>query len=85
MEALHSFLATFDIFGMIFQYFLNSFSRFGEIFERTFTFITVPLGRVINTHPSFYNSLIMAGILFGFYYLVSSVAASRARAKKVRK
>ena len=69
MEAIHSFLAAFDIFGIIFQYLLNSFSRFAEIFERSFSFVTIPIGRLINSHPSFYYSLILAGALFGLYYL----------------
>ncbi|MCX6282263.1 MAG: hypothetical protein NTU51_09910 [Bacteroidetes bacterium] len=84
MEALHSFLAAFDIFGMIFQYILNSFTRFGEIFERSFSFVTIPIGRLISSHPSFYYSLMMAGALFGLYYLVSAVVESRANARKVR-
>ena len=85
MEAIHSFLAAFDIFGLIFQYFLNSFTRFGVIFERSFSFITIPIGRLISSHPSFYYSLIMAGALFGLYYLVSSIFESRAGTRKVRK
>ncbi|MCX6286756.1 MAG: hypothetical protein NTY96_06555 [Bacteroidetes bacterium] len=85
MEALHSFLAAFDIFGMIFQYILNSFTRFGEIFERSFSFVTIPIGRLISSHPSFYYSLMMAGALFGLYYLVSAIFESRARSQKIRK
>ena len=85
MEALHSFLAAFDIFGMIFQYILNSFTRFGVIFEHSFSFITVPIGKLINSHPSFYNSLMMAGAIFGLYYIASTIFESRARARKIRK
>jgi len=85
MEAIHSFLAAFDIFGMIFQYILNSFTRFGEIFERSFTFVTIPIGKLISSHPSFYYSLMMAGAIFGLYYVASKVFESRARARKVRK
>ncbi|MCX6285179.1 MAG: hypothetical protein NTW31_13205 [Bacteroidetes bacterium] len=85
MEALHSFLAAFDIFGIIFQYILNSFTRFGEIFERSFSFITIPIGRLISSHPSFYYSLMMAGTIFGAYYILSSVVESRARTRKIRK
>ena len=85
MEALHSFLAAFDIFGMIFQYILTSFTRFGEIFERSFSFVTIPIGRLISSHPSFYYSLMMAGALFGFYYLISAIFESRARTRKIRK
>ena len=85
MEALHSFLAAFDIFGMIFQYFLHSFTRFAEIFERSVNFITIPINRIISSHPSFYNSLIMAGVIFGLYYLVSSVLESRTQSKRLRK
>ncbi len=85
MEAIHSFLAAFDIFGMIFQYFLNSFTRFGEIFEHSFSFVTIPIGRLISSHPSFYYSLMMAGALFGLYYLVSSILESRMRTRKISK
>ncbi len=85
MQALHSFLAAFDIFGMIFQYFLNSFTRFGEIFERSFSFITIPIGRLINSHPSFYYSLMMAAAIFGAYYILSSFLESKARARRVKK
>ena len=85
MEALHSFLAAFDIFGMIFQYLLNSFTRFGEIFGHSFSFITIPIGKLVSSHPSFYYSIIMAGTLFGLYYLVSSIFESRARTRKIRK
>ncbi len=85
MEAIHSFLAAFDIFGMIFQYFLNSFTRFGEIFEHSFSFVTIPIGRLISSHPSFYYSLMMAGALFGLYYLVSSIVESRMRTRKISK
>ncbi|MCX6241959.1 MAG: hypothetical protein NTX43_09165 [Bacteroidetes bacterium] len=85
MEAIHSFLAAFDIFGMIFQYFLNSFTRFGEIFEHSFSFVTIPIGRLISSHPSFYYSLMMAGALFGLYYLVSSIVESRMRTRKINK
>lgn len=85
MEAIHSFLAAFDIFGIIFQYLLNSFSRFAEIFEHSFSFVTIPIGRMINSHPSFYYSLILAGALFGLYYLGSRIIESRVRAKRVRK
>ena len=85
MEAIHSFLAAFDIFGIIFQYLLNSFSRFAESFERSFSFVTIPIGRLINSHPSFYYSLILAGALFGLYYLAGSLIESRMRARKIRK
>ena len=85
MEAIHSFLAAFDIFGMIFQYCLNSFTRFGEIFEHSFSFVTIPIGRLISSHPSFYYSLMMAGALFGLYYLVSSIVESRMRTRKISK
>jgi hypothetical protein len=85
MEAIHSFLAAFDIFGMFFQYLLNSFTRFGAIFERSFSFVTIPIGRLINSHPSFYYSLLMAGALFGLYYLAGAIIESRARARQIRK
>ena len=85
MEALHSILAAFDIFGMIFQYILNSFTRFGAIFEHSFSFITMPIGKLISSHPSFYYSLMMAGAIFGAYYIISSIFESRARARKIRK
>ena len=85
MEAIHSFLAAFDIFGMIFQYLLNSFTRFGAIFEHSFSFVTIPIGRLISSHPSFYYSLIMAGALFGLYYLANSIFESRARARRIKK
>ena len=85
MEAVHSFFAAFDIFGMIFQFILNSFTRFGAIFERSFSFVTIPIGKIISSHPAFYYSLMMAGALFGLYYLVSSVLESRARTRKIRK
>jgi hypothetical protein len=85
MEAIHSFFAAFDVFGIIFQYFLDSFTRFAAIFERSFSFVTMPIGKLINSHPSFYYSLIMAGTLFGLYYLATAVLDSRARARKIRK
>ncbi len=85
MEALHSFFAAFDIFGMIFQFSINSFTRFGAIFEHSFSFITIPIGKLISSHPAFYDSLMMAAALFGVYYLVSSILESRAHARKIRK
>jgi len=85
MEALHSLYAAFDIFGMIFQYLLNSFTKFGQIFEHSFSFVTAPIGRMISSNPPFYYSIIMAGALFGLYYLISSIAESRMRSKKIRK
>ncbi len=85
MEAIHSFFAAFDIFGIIFQYFLDSFTRFAAIFERSFSFITIPIGRLISSHPSFYYSLIMAGTLFGLYFVATTVLESRARARKIKK
>jgi hypothetical protein len=85
MEAIHSFLAAFDIFGIIARYFLNSFSGFVEIFERSFSFIAVPVGRIINSHPSFYYSLMMAGVLFGAYHLINTLVSSRLRAGRVKK
>ncbi|MEI6886085.1 MAG: hypothetical protein WCO02_16455 [Bacteroidota bacterium] len=85
MEALHSFLAAFDIFGMIFQYILNSFTRFGVIFEHSFSFITVPIGKIVSSHPSFYNSILMAGAIFGLYYVAGAIVESRARARKIKK
>lgn len=85
MEALHSILAAFDIFGMIFQYILTSFTRFGAIFEHSFSFITAPIGRLVSSHPSFYYSLMMAGAIFGAYYVINSIFESRTRARKIRK
>lgn len=85
MEALHSFLAAFDVFGMIFQYFLNSFTRFGAIFERSFTFITAPAEKLISTNPPFYMSIMMAGAIFGLYYVISSIFESRARTRNIKK
>ncbi|MEI6890180.1 MAG: hypothetical protein ACOYM0_10435 [Bacteroidales bacterium] len=85
MEALHSLVAAFDVFGMIFQYFLNSFTRFGEIFQHSFSLITNPVGRLIGSNPSFYYSIMMAGALFGLYYLLSSFVESKMRSKKIRK
>jgi hypothetical protein len=85
MEAIHSFLATFDVFGMIFQYILSSFTHFGELFGRSFTFIATPIEKMINSNPPFYYSILMAGALFGLYYIVSSLIESRARARRIRK
>jgi len=85
MEAIHSIFAAFDIFGMIFQFILNSFTRFGAIFERSFSFITIPIEKLISSHPAFYYSLMMSAALFGLYYLVSSVVESRARTRRIRK
>lgn len=85
MEAIHSFLAAFDIFGMIFQYILHSFTRFAQIFEHSFSFITMPIGKLISSHPSFYNSILMAGVIFGLYYIASTIFESRARTRKIRK
>jgi len=85
MEAIHSFLAAFDIFGMIFQFIMTSFTRFGEIFGRSFSFVTIPIGKLISSHPAFYYSLMMSAGLFGLYYMLSTVMESRARSRKVRK
>ena len=85
MEAIHSIFAAFDIFGMIFQFILNSFTRFGAIFERSFSFITIPIEKLISSHPAFYYSLMMSAALFGLYYLVSSFVESRARTRRIRK